>query len=375
MLPVLLRVRPDEWFAARLTDGVPVVGVWALLLAFGLYAVVSLWFARRADRAAAAAGDADANEVGTQRLVVAGGLGLIASLPLWVGGFLPEDFRGVPVFGYGVMIFCGFVAGGLTGLRRAQRAGLPAGIVYDLTFWAFAAGIAGARLNYLLRFHDRVFAAPDGGSLGLGACVMRAVNLSDGGLVLLGGVIGAAVAFVVVCRRWGVGTLKMADVAIPSCFLGLAFGRIGCLLYGCCWGDRCALPWAVHFPAGGITFDALAARGYLDPAAAATYGLHPTQLYSSFNALILSGLTAAYFPRRPRDGAVLCLALLLYPPARATLEVLRGDDLGFLNTGLTHAQTVGMVLFGLGVLLAAYLAFAPRRTGEAAGGAATPAVG
>ena len=177
--------------------------------------------------------------------------------------------------------------------------------------------------------------------------------------------IGAAVAFVVVCRRWGVGTLKMADVAIPSCFLGLAFGRIGCLLYGCCWGDRCDLPWAVHFPAGGITFDALAARGYLDPAAAATYGLHPTQLYSSLNALILSGLTAAYFPRRPRDGAVLCLALLLYPPARATLEALRGDDLGFLNTGLTHAQTVGIVLFGLGVLLAAYLAFAPRGGGRA----------
>ena len=183
------------------------------------------------------------------------------------------------------------------------------------------------------------------------------MNLSDGGLVLLGGVIGAAAAFWWVCQKWKVPVLRVADAAIPSAFLGLAFGRIGCLLYGCCWGDQCELPWAVRFPAEGITWDALVARGFLDSDAPATYGLHPTQLYSSFNALVLFALTAAYFPRRPRDGAVLALALLLYPPARATLEVLRGDDLGFADTGLTLAQTNGAVLFVLGLALAGWLAF------------------
>ncbi len=223
-----------------------------------------------------------------------------------------------------------------------------------------------------MRFHERVFAAPEGRSLGLFAAVVRAVNLADGGLILLGGVIGAAIAFGVVCWRWNVNALRVADVAIPSCFLGLAFGRIGCLMYGCCWGDRCELPWAIHFPEGGVTYDALVGRGFLSPDAPRTYGLHPTQLYSSFNALILSALTAAYFPRRPRDGAVLALALLIYPPARATLEVLRGDDTGFLDTGLTLAQSMGAALFLLGVALAGWLAWGPGADRGPAGVTNTP---
>ena len=370
MLPILLRIRPDEWFAARIEDGVPVVGIWFPFLLWGVFAAVSLGLASRADRKRAANGgrDDDASELQSQAVVAGiGFFGLIVARLLSrsvIRAWWEDDFAGIPVFGYGVMIFCGFAAGGWTGLRRARRVGLPDGLVYDLTFWAFAAGIAGARINYLLRFHERVFAAPEGRSLGLAGALFRAVNLSDGGLILLGGVIGAALAFVVVCVRWKVNVLRVADVAIPSCFLGLAFGRIGCLLYGCCWGDRCELPWAIHFPEGGITYDALVGRGFLAPDAPRTYGLHPTQLYSSFNALILAALTAAYFPRRPRDGAVLALALLIYPPARATLEVLRGDDTGFLNTGLTHAQTVGAILFGLGVLLAAWLAWGPQASGS-----------
>ncbi|QDT17888.1 prolipoprotein diacylglyceryl transferase [Alienimonas californiensis] len=357
MLPILLRIHPDEWFAARMEDGVPIVGVWLPCLLWALYAAVSLRLARRADETR---GDGDPTEVVAQRWVALAGFGALLSLPLWIGAVLPKDFAGVPVFGYGVMIFCGFAAAGWTGLRRARRAGLPDGLVYDLTFWAFAAGIGGARLNYLLRFHDRVFAAPEGRSLSLLEAAYRAVNLTDGGLVLLGGVVGAALAFTLVCRRWKVSALLVADVAIPSAFLGLAFGRIGCLMYGCCWGDRCELPWAIHFPEGGVTYEALVGRGFLSPDAPRTYGLHPTQLYSSFNALVLSALTAAYFPRRPRNGAVLALALLTYPPARATLEALRGDDTGFLDTGLTHAQTVAIILFALGVLLAAWLTWGPR---------------
>ncbi|NNJ27546.1 prolipoprotein diacylglyceryl transferase [Alienimonas chondri] len=370
MLPVLLRIRPDEWFAVRMEDGVPVVGVWLICLLWAVYGGISVWLAKQAD---ARRGDGEETELAAQRWIAVAGLAALLSLPLWIGGLLPEDFAGVPVFGYGVMIFCGFAAGGWTGLRRLKRAGLPEGLAYDMTFWAFAAGIGGARLNYLIREHERVYAAPAGTSLGLFEAIKRTVNLSDGGLVLLGGVVGAALALVWVCRRWKVSPLRAADVAIPSCFLGLAFGRIGCLMYGCCWGDRCELPWAIHFPEGGITYDALVGRGFLSPDAPRTYGLHPTQLYSSFNALILSALTAAYFPRRPRDGAVLAMALLIYPPARATLEVLRGDDTGFLDTGLTLAQSMGIVLFALGALLAAWLTWSPDEKNEGTAAPSGPA--
>src|SRR5690606_6105972 len=45
--------------------------------------------------------------------------------------------------------------------------------------------------------------------------------------------------------------LTLADVISPSLVVGLAFGRIGCLLNGCCYGGICesSLP-AIAFPPG-----------------------------------------------------------------------------------------------------------------------------
>jgi phosphatidylglycerol---prolipoprotein diacylglyceryl transferase len=40
----------------------------------------------------------------------------------------------------------------------------------------------------------------------------------------------------------------MADMIAPSLVIGLAFGRIGCLLNGCCYGGLSDRPWAVTFP-------------------------------------------------------------------------------------------------------------------------------
>ena len=34
----------------------------------------------------------------------------------------------------------------------------------------------------------------------------------------------------------------------PGMVAGLAFGRLGCLLNGCCYGGETDVPWAVTFP-------------------------------------------------------------------------------------------------------------------------------
>ncbi len=44
--------------------------------------------------------------------------------------------------------------------------------------------------------------------------------------------------------------LALADLVIPSVLLGVAIGRLGCFLNGCCFGGACELPWAVEFPFG-----------------------------------------------------------------------------------------------------------------------------
>ena len=40
---------------------------------------------------------------------------------------------------------------------------------------------------------------------------------------------------------------KTADVLAPSIALGSVFGRIGCLLNGCCYGRPTDVPWAITF--------------------------------------------------------------------------------------------------------------------------------
>ncbi len=90
--------------------------------------------------------------------------------------------------------------------------------------------------------------------------------------------------------------------------------------------------------------------------------VHPTQLYSSIHALLLSGLLSAIFYRRKRHGIVIALIFVLYPLARIPLELIRADnphDVG----GMTISQFVslGMCLAGLVYIFYLYK-FMPERS-------------
>ena len=80
--------------------------------------------------------------------------------------------------------------------------------------------------------------------------------IQHGGLVYYGGLIGATVAGIGYLRWKKLPVWKIADILAPSIALGSVFGRIGCLLNGCCYGRACDLPWAIHFPADHETHGA-----------------------------------------------------------------------------------------------------------------------
>jgi phosphatidylglycerol:prolipoprotein diacylglycerol transferase len=279
-------------------------------------------------------------------------------------GDLPADEyarlnrKSIPVYGYGFMLFVGFLAAGWTAARRARREGVDGEIVWDLGMWVFFSGIAGARLFYILQYPDRVFA----GRVGLLDHLKAAINLPDGGLVLYGGIILALATYFYFCRLRRLNPLFMADLIMPSFFIGLGFGRIGCFLNGCCYGEPSTLPWAVTFPHGSVPFTALVNREMLSPDALATMPLHPSQLYSSLGAFLLAGVMALYFKYRQRDGAVLGLSLLVYPIGRFLLEFLRGDEPGRLGTPLTISQLVSLGVFAAGLVYVVWLNRRPAGT-------------
>jgi phosphatidylglycerol:prolipoprotein diacylglycerol transferase len=189
--------------------------------------------------------------------------------------------------------------------------------------------------------------------------IISAVNLPDGGLVYYGGVIAGAIAALWICRRRGLNVFEVGDMAMPTLLIGMAFGRIGCFLNGCCYGDRCTLPWGVQFPMGSVPDMALVLGGFVGTDQDLALRLHPTQLYSSLDSLLLAILTYIYFDYRPRHGAVVALAALTYPLTRFAIEGLRGDEMGQFNTPLTISQWISIALFGVGLLYTAWLSQTP----------------
>ena len=167
-------------------------------------------------------------------------VGIVAVVILLLPRFLPDGF---PVRGYGTLLIIAAVSGIALATRRARQAGVHPDTIMSLAFWMFISGIAGGRVFYVIEYWQSNYA-----QLPLFKALKEVVMFANGGLVVYGALIGASLAFVLFVRRQRLPMLAMADLIAPSLVVGLAFGRIGCLLNGCCFGGVCELPWAITFP-------------------------------------------------------------------------------------------------------------------------------
>ncbi len=319
----------------------PLVGCGILLVVWGIAAVVML------TRTAAVHGWRVAIETLGLPLAIA------AAAILWLLPAL-DDGQGVPVRGYGAMLLVAATAGVWLSIVRGRRMGFDADTILALGMEIFLWGIVGARLFYVIEYHDQFFAAGRTWLESLGSVL----NIAAGGLVVFGSLPTAALATWRFASRRGLSLPRLADCIAPGLLVGLAIGRIGCFLNGCCYGGPCDLPWAMPFPPESPPWLEQAARGLL-PAAAATGGLpwslpvHPTQLYAAIDAAILATLlcVASATPLARRDGQVFALALTLHPISRLLLEAIRVDEPPALNTPLSISQLVSLALLALAATL------------------------
>jgi phosphatidylglycerol---prolipoprotein diacylglyceryl transferase len=177
--------------------------------------------------------------------------------------FFGQTPQGIPVYGFGTMLFLAFaVCLWLTG-RRAQKEGIRKEVIQDLALWIFVGGIVGARLTFLIVEGD----PGQSWTTRLQTALTEFFRIWDGGLVfygsVVGGVVGYLLAYLLVYRKQGLSSWKLADVIAPSLAVGLCLGRIGCFLNGCCYG-AVAGPhsWEVHFPLSALPRFALVKDGY-----------------------------------------------------------------------------------------------------------------
>jgi phosphatidylglycerol:prolipoprotein diacylglycerol transferase len=150
--------------------------------------------------------------------------------------------EGIPIRGYGVMMLLGIVAGVSLAAYRAQRMGVDPDVIYSVAFYAFVCGVVGARAFYIIQYWGEFQQETLLGTIG------AILNVTKGGLVVYGSLIGAIVAVAAFVHRHKVPALPLGDLIAPSLALGLALGRIGCLMNGCCFGGTSDGVWAMPFP-------------------------------------------------------------------------------------------------------------------------------
>ncbi len=165
-------------------------------------------------------------------------------------GGLPRIFpEGLPIRGYGVMVLSGAVAGLWLATYRARQMNFNPELIYALAFGMFLCGVLGARLFYVIEYWESRFQRNSWLEM-----LLAIAKFTEGGLVVYGALIGATVAFLVFVIRHKLPPFAVADLIAPSLLVGLAFGRIGCLLNGCCYGGETTVPWAVTFPRDSLTY-------------------------------------------------------------------------------------------------------------------------
>ncbi len=240
---------------------------------------------------------------------------------------------GVSIRWYAIFILTGIVVAVIVARALAVRRGLDPDFALDAAPWIVFAGIAGARLYYVLLRFDYFVAHP-----------AEALNFRLGGMTIHGGLAGGALMFLYLCRRRGQPPLAWADVVMPGVAVAQAIGRWGNWANQEAFGTPTTLPWGVAIDVAHRPAQFLAATHF-----------HPTFLYESIfdlvNGAVLSWL-ALRIPNDPRlrSGDVLWCYLIFYGVARFIIERMRTDSLYigpfpaalWISAGLVLAGVVGM---------------------------------
>ena len=290
-------------------------------------------------------------------------LAIGAVLLIFILPYLAEP-DGIPIRGYGFCLLVAVLCAFSLVRHLAIKQGIHVEKVYSLCIWTVIFGIIGARIFFVTEYWDEIRQVDDAGRFLPVESLLNVLNFTQGGLVVFGSIIGGILTALIFMRLNSMPILRTFDIMAPAVALGIAIGRIGCLLNGCCFGSVSNTSWAITFPLDSPAHHYQVAHGLVS-GPLMVLPVHPTQIYSSFLAFLLCGilllLSRCQFYRQC-DGLVLASFMILYSAGRFCIEIVRTDEAPFLGTGLTISQNVS-IIFGLaGVALFSYLCLRRRMT-------------
>lgn len=260
----------------------------------------------------------------------------------------------VKVPSYGVLVMLGFIVAIGVLIFRARQYGIDPNYIIDLGIVAMIFGIVGARIWYVVQYWDQQL--PDGSTFkdDFG----RVFAIQEGGLVFYGGLVLAAAMCMVYLRWRKLPFWHMADFVVITVPLGQAFGRIGCFLNGCCFGEACAYdnPFAVAYPdSKGYQIIENGKTKFVTVAQAGET-VFASQLIASIFCLLVFILGTVYLEKIARKrGETFFMVFVLYGVFRFIEETLRQDTPAY--GPFTIAQWFGIVAVGVGLPVAMWFRF------------------
>ena len=239
------------------------------------------------------------------------------------------------VHAYGLMIAIGTLLGTLYLKREGKKAfGLTADQVTNLVILLFAAAFIGGKL--FLAFESKNFSLQD--------------SFSGNGFVFYGSFLMAIPVLLLFFKKYAIPVLPMLDVmAIVTCIVH-AFGRIGCFMAGCCYGEPTGTSWGIAFS---------------DPASSAAplhVLLHPVQLYEALFIAAVGLLLVGMKKKGLRfHGQLFLCYLLLYAIGRSFLETYRADyERGYVFGNISTAQFTAGLIFLASIAIYTWLYYSKR---------------
>ena len=244
--------------------------------------------------------------------------------------------RGVTM--YGICIAVGILACIAVLYVYTKRKGVPSEVqdyVFFIAIVAIAVGFLAAK------FFQTIYNWIETGKF----------NFYSAGITVMGGLIGGAGMFLILYfslgrfvfkgKKTGWNKKYFNDIFLiaPICItIAHAFGRIGCLMSGCCHGAYLGKEYVF----GGIYMKAGNGWGYYVP----------TQLYEAlFLFALFAVLSILYFKR---CNLLMSIYLIAYAVWRMFIEFFRTDDRGAIVLGLAPSQWMSIIFVVLGLGLIAF---------------------
>lgn len=216
----------------------------------------------------------------------------------------------------------------IKGKAAAKQILLSREQLYDLIVYAALGVFVGGRLGYTLFYNFSYYIQHP----------LSILAVWEGGMSFHGGLLGTCVALWLFCRRRGLQTYAIADLAAQAAPIGLGLGRIGNFINGELFGRATDVEWCMIFPHGGE-----ACR-------------HPSQLYEAgLEGVALFAILAIIGRLSTPPGTVFWSFIAGYGLFRTFVEFFREPDLhlGYLLGPLTMGQLLSIPMFLLGIFMIA----------------------